>query len=520
MEEAGDAGGERRRVSKEQGIALAIALVALVIGGVAAVVLSGSSSDKASGAPASFAYPNVDLSNSRHVGGSITSQTVASLRKAWAVPITAHSTNSAYWSTPVISEGVVYSQDSDSNVQAITLSGGKVLWQAGLGSQVREANGVVVAGNRVFAASATSAFALDRATGKQLWSVSLTRNRFEGVDMAPGFHEGLVYVSTVPFKSQGNEIGVLWALNAKTGKKVWRFDTVPKSLWGHPDINFGGGVMQTPAFDEEGAMYIGVGSPGPLAGTQRYPWGSSRPGPNLYTDSLVKLDAATGKIDWYYQLTPHAICNWDLQGPPLLIKTGGRELVVITGKGGIVIAVDRKTGKLVWKRPVGQHNGHDRDGLQAMRGDFSNLAIPLKVYPGATGGVASPASTDGERIFVPVVNSPTTLVSQERGVSTPPFTGELVALDAATGAVEWTHYFNSGTMGATSAVNDLVFGTELTGSVFALNGKSGQVVWESTLPAGTVAGLAFTSDMMIAPAGNTVAGSGSLPEIVAYRLQG
>ncbi|HET7486233.1 MAG TPA: PQQ-binding-like beta-propeller repeat protein, partial [Solirubrobacterales bacterium] len=247
---------------------------------------------------------------------------------------------------------------------------------------------------------------------------------------------------------------------------------------------------------------------------------ASRPGRNLYTDSLVKLDAATGKIDWYYQVTPHALCNCDLQGPPLLVEAGGRNLVVATGKAGIVVAVDRETGKLVWKRPVGRHNGHDQDGLQAMRGDFSNLAVPLKVYPGATGGVPSPVSTDGERIYVPVVNSPTTLVSQERGASSPPFTGELVALDAASGAVDWTHYFSSGAMGATSAVNDLVFATELTGRVFALSGKSGAVAWESTLPAGTVAGLAFSDDMMIAPAGNTVPGSGSLPEVVAYKLQG
>jgi outer membrane protein assembly factor BamB len=516
----GDAGSERGGISKEQRLALTIAVAALVLSGVAAIVLSSSSSSKGKAKLTSIAYPNVDTSNSRHVGGSITAETVSSLKKAWTLPIAAHSINGAYWSTPVIADGVVYSQDSASNVQAIELASGKLLWEKSVGSQVPEANGVVVAGNRVFAASATSAFALNRATGKLLWAVPLTRNRFEGIDMAPGYHDGLVYVSTVPFASKGNEVGILWALNAKTGKKAWSFATVPKSLWGHPEINFGGGVLETPAFDEKGAMYIGVGSPGPVAGTERYPWGTSRPGPNLYTDSLVKLDAATGKIEWHYQLTPHAICDWDLQGPPLLIEAGGRNLVVAAGKGGIVIAVDRETGKLVWKRSVGRHNGHEQDGVRAMRGDFSNLKIPLEVYPGAIGGVASPASTDGERIFVPVVNNLTTLISQERGKSGPSYTGEVVALDAASGAVEWKHFFNSATMGATSAVNDLVFGTTLTGSVFALAGESGEQVWGSGLPAGTLAGLAFTGNMMIAPAGNTLAGSGGLPGIVAYKLQG
>lgn len=515
----GDGGAERQGINREQRLALTIAVAVLVLAGIVAIILSGSSSNKAK-ADLTFAYPNMDPSNGRHAGGLITAETVTNLKKAWALPILAHSKNGAYWSTPVIADGVVYSQDSISNVQAIDLASGKLLWEASIGSQVPEANGVVVAKDRVFAASATNAFALNRETGKQIWSVPLTRNRFEGIDMAPGYNDGLVYVSTVPFKSKGDEIGILWALDAETGKKVWSFATVPKGLWGHPKINFGGGLLQTPAFDGKGGMYVGVGSPGPVAGTKRYPWGTSRPGRNLYTNSVVKLDAATGKIDWYYQLTPHALCDWDLQGPPLLIKAGGRDLVVVGGKGGIVIAVDQETGKLVWKRPVGRHNGHDQDGLQAMKGDFSSLAIPLKVYPGARGGIPSPASTDGKRIFVPVINNSTVLVSQERGRSGRAFTGEVVALDAATGAIEWKHYFSSPTMGATSAVNDLVFGTELTGRVFALSGESGKLVWESILPAGTLAGLAFTNNMMIAPAGNTFGGSGGVPAIVGYKLQG
>jgi len=516
----GEAGDGQGGINREQRLALIIAVTALVIGGAVAIVLSGSSSSKGKANLTSLAYPNVDPFNSRHLGGSISAETVASLEKAWTLPITAHSTNSAYWSTPVIADGVVYSQDSASNVQAIDLASGKVIWQASVGSEVPESNGVVVAENRVFAASSTSAFALDRATGKQLWSVPLTRNRFEGIDMAPGYHDGLVYVSTVPFGSKGNEVGILWALNAETGKKAWSFATVPKSLWGHPEINFGGGVLQTPAFDDNGAMYVGVGSPGPTAGTERYPWGASRPGRNLYTDSIVKLNAATGKIEWYYQLTPHALCDWDLQGPPLLIEAGGRSLVVAAGKGGIVIAVDRETGKLVWKRPVGIHNGHDQDGLEAMKGNLSNLTIPLNVYPGARGGVPAPASTDGERIFVPVVNNSTTLVSQEGGVPGQAFTGEIVALDAADGTIDWKHSFRSATMGATSAVNNLVFGTELTGRLFALDGKTGKQVWEIGLPAGTLAGLAFSTNTLIAPAGNTLGGSGGTPEIVAYKLSG
>ena len=71
-------------------------------------------------------------------------------------------------------------------------------------------------------------------------------------------------------------------------------------------------------------MYFGVGNPAPFPGTTEYPWGSSRPGPNLYTNSLVKLDAKTGKLQWYYQVTPHDIYDWDFQNPPILAKVNGQ----------------------------------------------------------------------------------------------------------------------------------------------------------------------------------------------------
>ena len=155
--------------------------------------------------------------------------------------------------------------------------------------------------------------------------MQLIRNEQEGIDMAPGYHDGIVYVSTVPvnvgeFYGAGG-VGILWALDAKTGKKLWHFDTVPKDLWGKPEVNSGGGLWYTPAFDEKGSMYFGVGNPAPFPGTEsEEPWGSSRPGPNLYSDSLVKLDAKTGKLEWYYQVTPHALYDWDFQNPPILVE--------------------------------------------------------------------------------------------------------------------------------------------------------------------------------------------------------
>jgi outer membrane protein assembly factor BamB len=502
-------------LGREQKLALVVIAVMLALGGVAALVVSAASSDKSAPVVES-AFPNGDLSNTRHIVGPIDGATVSRLEVAWSQPLEAEGAYGAEWSTPAIVGGVAYTQDTASNVQAVELASGKVLWERQYNSPVEGPNGVVVSGGRVYGATATRAFALSRGSGEELWSVALA-HRGEGIDMAPGYHDGLVYVSTIPSALKGGEIGTLWALDAKTGKRVWSFATVPKGLWGHPEINYGGGLWQTPAFDEEGSMYFGVANPGPLAGTDRYPWGTSRPGPNLYTNSIVKLNAQTGKLEWYYQLTPHALCDWDLQGPPILIEAGGRELVAIAGKGGIVIALDRASGKLAWRRVVGLHNGHDEDGVRAMRGDYSNLSVPQTVFPGTLGGVMSPPSTDGSLIFVPVVNHPTTLVSQQGSEEGEFEKGELVAIDAASGSIAWRHKFSSAPIGATEAVNDLVFATTLDGTMYAFEGKSGKQIWESSLPAGMISGLGFGGDMLLAPAGILNSREQS-PQLVAYRL--
>jgi outer membrane protein assembly factor BamB len=305
-------------------------------------------------------------------------------------------------------------------------------------------------------------------------------------------------------------------LDAKTGKRAWSFDTVPRGLWGNPAINYGGGLSQRPAFDSKGSMYFGVDNPGPIAGTKAKPWGASRPGPNLYTGSVVKLNSRTGKLDWYYQLTPHMLCDWDLQGPPILVSSGGRDLVIVTGKAGIVVALDRDTGKLAWKHLVGIHNGHDNDGIRAMEGDYSNLKIPMTVYPGSQGGVLSPASTDGSTIYVPVVNTPSTLQSQEKGKLGNSGTGELVALDAGTGGIRWKRNLSGAAYGATSVVNDLVFTSSLTGDLYAFETGTGDTAWEFKLPSWILASVSVSGETLLAPAG--VANGSAQPQMVAFRL--
>lgn len=504
----------------------AVVLIAAVIASLSLLAGCGSSSE--AGEEASLTgsgVPNGDLANTRYEKGEIDSSNVGELEVAWTLPLKAASAFGSYASAPVVDKGVMYSQDLASNVQAIEVESGKVLWTASFEQPDHGPNGVNVANGLVYGVTPTEAFALNQKTGQQEWSVKLVRNSKEGIDMAPGYKDGLVYVSTVPVTVEefygGDGVGILWALDAKTGKKVWKFNTVPNDLWTNDPaarkVNSGGGLWYTPAFDQEGSMYIAVGNPGPIPGTEEFPWGSSRPGPNLYTDSIVKLDAKTGKMDWYYQLTPHDVNDWDLSDPPILVKAGGKDMVIGAGKSGIVIALDRKSGKLLWKRPVGMHNGHDDIGKEAMEGKEPKL--PVTLLPGSLGGVIAPMATDGKTLFVPVVNSSLTLSSQTEKSEGGPGTGEVVALDVASGKVKWKAELSSAAFGYLTAVNDLVFATGYDGTVSAFDTKSGTVVWREKLPAGTNSGVTIEDDMLIAPAG-VAAAEGQTPQIVTYRLGG
>ena len=270
-------------------------------------------------------------------GSTISSENVSELGEAWTVPITGGGTFGNYASTPIVLDGVVFTQDLTSNVKAIDLESGEVLWEKKYDSPSVGPNGVAVADGRVYGATQDSAFALDAATGDELWKVKLTRNKKEGIDMAPGVNGDLVYVSTVPGNPDGfytgNGQGVVHALNAETGEKAWQFDTVPEDLWGNKEINSGGGLWHPPAFDDQGAMYFDVANPAPFLGTKELPVGHEPARPNNeHTNSLVKLDAATGEESWKNQVLPHDLYDWDLHLPPVLADTADGQQLVVSGR--------------------------------------------------------------------------------------------------------------------------------------------------------------------------------------------
>jgi outer membrane protein assembly factor BamB len=494
--------------------ARAIVIAALIL----TIVLAGCSSSSegaADSVPPASSGAEADLENERNVASSLDSATVADLQSAWSLSQKAKVKGNFYDASPVVDGGVVYLQDPRSNVEAIDLESGDLLWETRLDAPALGPNGVTVGDDKVFAATPSTAFALDAKSGKQLWSVKLTRNSSEKIAMTPGYHDGRAYFSTAPGEYRGNEVGVLWALDGGSGKRLWHFDTVPKGLWGRPEVNFGGGLSYAPSFDSEGSMYIGVSHAGPIPGTEKFPWGSSRPGPNLYSNSIVKLDEKTGRVEWHHQITPHGLCSGFLVSP-VLAEARGRKVVVGGGFFGILVALDRETGKPLWRRPVGVHNGHDNDGLLAMRGEDEDLKIPMTVYPGIFGGITGPLSVQGSTVFVPVVNGGARVVSHTKvnPVGTP--RGELVALDLATGEVRWKQRFPAPVFGPTTVTNDLVFVTSFDGVLSAFEVSSGKKAWSEKLSKSAEGGMTLTDDTVLVRTGYLFGGDPL--ELQAYRL--
>ncbi len=485
-----------------------------------------------------WTLPGGNLANTRDVASPITSSNVTTLGVAWCVPVESTGKSHAagladsYATTPVVVNGVVYTQDQESNVMAIRLATGKVLWTHNYNSLNGGPDGVNVAGGVVYAATDSAAVALSAATGKQLWSRTLTGNDLEGIDMAPGYNHGTVYVSTVPVNpNKGQYLGgaksALWALNAKTGAPQWSWDEV-QNLWGNPAINSGGGLWDPPSFDSQGNLYIGIANPGPI-GQGRWPKGfplaTSRPGPDLYTDSVVKLSPA-GKLLWYYQLTPHDLFDWDLQNSPVLTTAHGQPVVIDGGKAGILIELNAMTGKLIWKLPVGVHHGPANAGLlteNATPATASSL-LPAKfeLEPGVFGGVESQLATNGSTTFaavnnlgVPMSTDGVTESGKAFEAAIPKATGEMVAVSQDTGKIEWDDKLPSSPYGAATVTNNVVFTTTYSGHLYAFNAKTGAILLNMPLSAGSNAPVTIDGDYVIAGASVPLSGQAL---IIAYKL--
>lgn len=483
-------------------------------------------------------WPNADPANTRVANTSIDSTNIDQLGVAWTFDIPGISAYGAAASNPLISGETVYFQDLASNVFALGLDSGEVRWEKRYDTAVVGPNGPGLGDDKLVVHSgARNIAALDPETGDELWAVEL--EHATGAQQ-PVVWNGTVYTGTaagaVAEDTGDGEIGLrgyaagssgfAYALDAETGETRWRFQVVKPGFWGDPETNSGGGIWYPPAIDEErGLTYWGTGNPAPFPGIVGKPNGSSRPGPNLYTNSILALEADDGALAWYHQVKPYDIFDLDFQAPRILatVPIGGddTDIVIGSGKLGRVVAFDRDRGQKLWDRPVGRHQNDD---LEAIPVDG-----PITVFPGVLGGVETPMAFADETIYAPVVNLASTYDPTAFGATTgteavgniesrldfSAAESEIVAIDATNGRIRWTTDLDDAVFSGATILNDLVLVATFDGMIRALDRADGEILWSWKAPAGINAWPAVSGDTIVWPAG-----SGNNPKLIALRLGG
>lgn len=476
--------------------------------------------------------PNREYGNARATFDSnIDSSNVDELDAAWAFPIPGIGSYGGGASNPLIINGVVYFQDLQSNVFAIDLDSGEVLWEHMLEESVIGPNGPAAGWGKIFAQGGLQhVFALDMETGERIWDTVL-----QGPTGAhqPTVYGGYLFTAIVagavdaelPGEVDARRgyaagtTGIAYALDQETGEILWSWQAVEEDFWGNPNINSGGGIWYPPAIDLENEVtFWGTGNPAPFPGIVSYPNAASRPGPNLYTNSLVALDMGTGEMLWYNQVKPRDLFDLDFQLSPILPEEHAH-LVLMSGKLGIIFAFDRKTGEIIWETSVGEHMNDELEEVP--------LGEEVFVMPGVWGGVETPMAYAEGVLYALVLNlgTPYTATGFDAANGTEAVanatgrtqletaTSEVVAIDAANGEILWESHFDKPAFGAVTVVNDLLFTAMFDGTIYALSRDDGSIVWSYQAPGGINAWPAVAGDTIVWPVG-----VGREPVVLALKL--
>src|SRR4051812_5174019 len=310
------------------------------------------------------------LSNERYSPlDEINAGNVDGLKGVWMTHLQKSAIGAKYSaeSQPLVYKGTMYVSTGADDVFAVDVATGKIMWRynAHLPQQITSvccgwtSRGVAVGDGRVYLGQLDGRLvALDQKTGKRVWATPIERwqNGYT-ITSAPLYFNGRVYtgISGGEFQARGR----LTAVDAKTGKIDWRFYTVPgpgevghdswpadNDSWQHG----GAPIWQTPAVDPElGMLYLSTGNASPDD------FGGARAGDNLFTSSIVAIDAKTGKYRWHYQLVHHDIWDYDAPSPVVLfdtkIKGQSRQALAEASKTGWVYILDRRNGKPIFPIP-------------------------------------------------------------------------------------------------------------------------------------------------------------------------
>jgi alcohol dehydrogenase (cytochrome c) len=317
--------------------------------------------------------------------------------------------------------------------------------------------------------------ALDAATGREIWQIKAAEpSKYEFFSAAPIAWNGLVYLG--PGGADYAIRGRMTAFDAATGKEAWRFNIIPQKgepgyeTWTIPETaeHGGGGTWSSYTLDPAtGEFFMSVANPAPgYSPTQR-------PGDNLYTESLVVLDARSGKLKWYHQFISNDGYDYDLVAAPMLFTTkSGRRRIAIGGKDGYLYILDRDTHKLLSKTAV----------TTIKPGATPPTPEGVHACPGTTGGVEwnGPAySPETHLVYVGAVDwcgyftsNPRPFVGSAK--YDPSRTGWIYAIDGATGKTQWRYHASSPVLaGVTATAGDVVFSGDSAGNLLMFNAING-----------------------------------------------
>ena len=400
----------------------------------------------------------------------LTKGNVRNLRLAWVAQL--RQVDRELQVSPIVADGVMFVSESRDGVVALDAKTGEVIWtyrrpvpDALPGCCGTPNRGVAVLGRTVFVAASDSfLIALDANTGKQRWIVKVADYR-DGYTMtgAP-----LVLGDRVVVGVAGGEIGIrgfLVAFDVAEGRQLWKFNTVPgpgeagHDTWTGDAWKTGGAPTWTAgAYDaQDDVVFWGTGNPSPNF------QGSARPGDNLYTNSVIAIEAKTGRLKWYYQFTPADEHDWDSAQQPILAEIDWRgrkrSVVLWANRNAFFYALDRHTGEFLFAKPFVKqtwNEGFDARGRPRMSSSAKPSTTGTLVWPALMAATNWwPPSYDASRqlVFVPCSDAAGVYFQSEqfkykRGEpfygsaasnydQNLPATAYIKAIDARTGDVRW-----------------------------------------------------------------------------------
>ncbi len=458
----------------------------------------------------------------------ITPANVKGLELQWVLQVRTLTGADKWEATPLVVDGVMYTTRPPNEVVALDAATGRIFWtythtpsQATRVCCGRVNRGLAIVGETLFLATLDARLiALDARTGRELWNIQP-----DGVAPELGYSftsAPLVVKDKVLTGPAGGEYGIrgfIAAFDAKTGKEAWRFNTIPgpgepgHETWTETTWQHGGApIWLTGSYDPDlNLTYWGVGNPGP-------DWnGQDRPGDNLYSDSVVALDADTGKLKWHYQFTPHDEFDFDSVQIPVLadIRWQGavRKVMLWANRNGLWYVLDRATGEFLSGKPLTQVNW--MTGFDA-KGRPNKILGPTvegtRVYPnnqGATNWYSPSYSPSTGLFYVPCWMDTFSVYRKDpKGVEyregqqftgiTPQLQipsmvpratntrlpeegyGAIQAVDPTTGERKWLFKMTDVTdSGVLTTATDLVFAGGREGYFYALDAKNGNLLWKA-----------------------------------------